>query len=208
LANASAFLSETFQQFLIGVGEGSGRARKDFEDTGELRVSEVEDGNDEDGADAEMAGDGGIDARIELGINGKLRLTGLKTGAGETVAGVERYAEIWGEVSGGGAADHLIAAGEGEGGGTGVSGFGGAHYEFVEDQIESEIEWETGEEVLLEEAGEVRMRLVRAELGPRHRMREHMLFRQPATKWRKAGSVGSFPRNAGEVNWRRGFVIG
>jgi hypothetical protein len=131
LANASAFLSETFQQFLIGVGEGSGRAGKHFENTSELRVVYVEDGNDEDGADAE-AGDGGIDARIELGINGKLRLAGLKTGAGETVAGVERDSEIWGQVSGGGAANHFIAAGEGEGSGTGVSGFGGAHYEFVE----------------------------------------------------------------------------
>src|SRR5258706_9270081 len=44
------------------------------------------------------------------------------------------------------------------------------------------------------------MRLVRAELGPGHRMREHMLFRQPAMKRRKTGSEGSFPRNAGEVN--------
>jgi hypothetical protein len=133
LANASTLLGETFQQFLIGVGEGSGRARKDFEDTSELRVVNVEDGNDEDGADAETAGDIGIDARIELRINGKLRLAGLKAGAGETVAGVERDSEIWGEVSGGGAADHFIAACEGEGGGAGTGGFGGADYEFVED---------------------------------------------------------------------------
>jgi len=116
------------------VGEGGGRGRKDFEDSGELGVVvHVEDGNDEDGANAEVAGDGGVDARVELGIDGKLGLTGLKTGAGETVAGVEGDTEIWGEVSGGGAADHFIAAKEGEGGGAGVGGFGGADYEFVED---------------------------------------------------------------------------
>jgi hypothetical protein len=37
----------------------------------------------------------------------------LKTGAGETVAGVERDAEIRGEVSGGGAANHFVTASEG-----------------------------------------------------------------------------------------------
>jgi hypothetical protein len=57
----------------------------------------------------------------------------LKAGAGETVAGVERDAEIRGEVSGGGAANHFIAAGERQGSGAGVGGFGGADYEFVED---------------------------------------------------------------------------
>jgi hypothetical protein len=135
VANAGALLGETFEQFLVGVGEGGGRGREDFEDSGELSVLvvTVEDGNDEDGADAESAGDGGVDAGIELGIDGKLGLTGLKTGAGETVAGVEGDAEIWGEVSGGGAADHIIAAGEGQGGGAGAGGFGGADYEFVED---------------------------------------------------------------------------
>jgi hypothetical protein len=200
LANASALLGETFQQFLVGVREGSGRAGKDFEDSGKARVFHVQDGNDEDGADAKTAGDNGIDAGIELGIDGKLGLTGLETGARESVVGIKRDAEIRGEVSGGGAADHLIAAGEGYGGGAGAGGFGGADYDFVKDQIESEIEWETGEEVLLEETGQIRMRLVRAELGPRHRMREHILFRQPAMKRGKTGSKGSFPRNAGEVN--------
>jgi hypothetical protein len=39
-------------------------------------------------------------------------------------------------------------------------------------------------------------------------MREHILFRQPAVKRRKAGSEGSFPRNAGEVNWGEIFGIG
>jgi len=133
LANAGALLGETLEQFLVGTGEGGGRGGKDFQDSGELRVVHVEDRNDEDGADAEASGDGGVDAGIELGIDGKLRLTSLKTGAGETVAGVERDAEIRGEVSGGSAANHLIAAGEGQGGGTGVGGFGGADYEFVED---------------------------------------------------------------------------
>ena len=37
----------------------------------------------------------------------------MKTGAGETIAGVKRDAEIRGKVSGGGAANHFIAAGEG-----------------------------------------------------------------------------------------------
>ncbi len=97
-----------------------------------LVVVNVEDGNDEDGANAEAPGDGGVDAWVELGVDGKLRLTGLKTGAGETVAGVERNAKIRGDVSGGGSADHFISADEGEGGSAGVGGFGGAHYEFIE----------------------------------------------------------------------------
>jgi hypothetical protein len=58
---------------------------------------------------------------------------GLKTSAGEAVAGAERDAEIGGEGTGGGAANQLIVPGEGEGGAAGASGFGGADYEFVED---------------------------------------------------------------------------
>jgi hypothetical protein len=134
VTNAGALFGETFEQFLIGVGEGGRRVRKDFEDSGKLSVGvvSVEDGNDEDGADAAAVGDGGVDAGVELGIDGKLGLTGLKTGAGESVANVEGDAEIWGEVSGSGAANHFIAADEGHGGGAGVGGFGGANYEFVE----------------------------------------------------------------------------
>jgi hypothetical protein len=134
VANAGALLGETFEQLLVGVGEGGGRVRKNFEDSRELSVGvvTVEDGHDEDGADAEAAGDGGVNAGVELGIDGKLGLTGLKTGSGETVAGVEGDAESGGEVSGGGTANHFIAASEGQGGGAGASGFGGADYEFVE----------------------------------------------------------------------------
>jgi hypothetical protein len=133
VANAAALLGETFEQLLVGVGEGGGRVRKNFEDSGELSidVATVEDGHDEDGADAET-GDGGVHAGVELGIDGKLGLTGLKTGVGETVAGVEGDAESGGEVSGGGAANHFIAASEGQGGGAGASGFGGADYDFAE----------------------------------------------------------------------------
>src|ERR1700687_6162145 len=100
--------------------------------TSVVLVGTIEDGDDEDGADAEVAGDRGVDSRVELGIDGELGLTGLETGAGEAFAGVEGDAEIGGEGSGGSAADQLIAAGEGEGGAAGASGFGGADYEFVE----------------------------------------------------------------------------
>jgi len=133
VANAGALLGEAFEQFLVEVREGGGRGRKNFKDSSELRVVVgVEDGNDEDGADAEV-GDGGVDTWVELGIDGKLGLTGLKTGAGKTVVGVEGNAEIWGEVSGGGAADHFISAGKSQGGGAGAGGGGGADYKFVED---------------------------------------------------------------------------
>jgi hypothetical protein len=135
LANPGTLLGETFEGFLVGVGEGGGRGRKNFEDSSELSVLvvTVKDRHDEDGADTEAAGDGRIDAWVEFGIDGKLGLTGLKTGAGKTVAGVEGNAEIGGEVSGGGAADHFIAASESQSGGAGESRFGGADYEFVED---------------------------------------------------------------------------
>jgi hypothetical protein len=176
------------------VGKGAGRGREDFEDSGEsVLVVTVEDGNDEDGADPEMAGEGGVDARVELGIDRKLGLMGFETGAGETVAGVEGDAEIWGEGSAGGTTDHFIAAGESQGGGVGVDGFGGADYERVEDEIESEVGWKTGEAVLLKRNGRVKRRLVRVELGPRDTLRKHS-FLVP-------GSEASFPLNGGEVNW-------
>ena len=176
-ANPDALFGETFEQFLVKVAEGGGRLRKDFEHSGELSLSviTVEDGNDEDGADAEAAGDGGVDAGVELGIHGKLRLTGLNTGAGKTVANVKRNTEIWGEVSGSGAADHFIAARKGQSSGAGVGGFRGANYQFVKNQIESKVGWKTGENMLLEQAGQVKMRIVRAKLGPRHRLREHRI---------------------------------
>lgn len=142
-ANAGALFGKTFQQFLVGVREGGGRGRKGFEKSADLSVlavtvvvvkilaGTIKDGNDEDGTDAEVTGDGGVDSRVKLGIDGELGLTGLKTSAGEAVAGAEGDAEIGGEGSGGGAADQLIAAGEG--GAAGASSFGGADYEFVKD---------------------------------------------------------------------------
>ena len=196
VANASALLGETFEQFSVGMGKGAGRGREDFEDSGEsVLVVTLEDGNDEDGADPEVAGEGGVDARVELGIDRKLGLMGFETGAGETVAGVKGDAEIRGEGSIGGTADHLVAAGESQGGGVGVDGFGGTDYERVEDEIESEVGWKTGEAMLLKRNGRVKRRLVRAELGPRDTLRKHS-FLVP-------GSEASFLLNGGEVNWRR-----
>jgi hypothetical protein len=45
-----------------------------------------------------------------------------------------------------------------------VGGIGGADYEFVENKVESEVGRKPGEEVLLEGAGRVWKRIVRAEL--------------------------------------------
>jgi hypothetical protein len=163
VANTGALLGKTFQQFLIGVGEGGGRGGENFENSGERRVVvNVEDGNRQDGADAEAAGDVGIDAGVGLGIERELGLATLETIAGQTVAGLERDAQIGGEVSGGGAADHFIAADECDGGGAGAGRFGGANHEFVKNQVESEVGWKTGEDVLLERMGWIRGRLVRA----------------------------------------------
>jgi hypothetical protein len=81
-----------------------------------------------------------------------------------------------------------------------MGSFGGADYEFVENQIESEFERKTVAQVLLKDLGQVTGRSIGADLGPRHRLREHILFRQPAAMRGKAGSEASFPRNEGEVN--------
>jgi hypothetical protein len=62
VANAGALLGETFQKFLIGVGEGGGCGGKNFEDSGELGVVYIENRNNEDRAYAEASGDDGIDA--------------------------------------------------------------------------------------------------------------------------------------------------
>jgi hypothetical protein len=78
-----------------------------------ILVGKIEDGNDEDRTDAEVAGDGGVDSWVELGIDGELGTMALKTCAGKAVAGAEGNAEIGSEGSGGGPADQLIAAGEG-----------------------------------------------------------------------------------------------
>jgi hypothetical protein len=72
--------------------EGGRCCRKNFENSGELGVIYIENRNDKNGADAKTTGDDGIDARIELGIHGKLRLTSLQTRPGKTVASVERNA--------------------------------------------------------------------------------------------------------------------
>jgi hypothetical protein len=141
MAKACAFLGETFKQFLVGVRESRGRGGEDLDNSGELSarhvftIVAVEDGNDEDGADTQVAGNSGIDAWVEFGIDGKLGLTGLQTGAGKTVASVDGDAEVGGDVSGSGAADHLVSADKGERGSGGMSGFGGAGYELVQNQI-------------------------------------------------------------------------
>jgi hypothetical protein len=103
-------------------------------------------------------------------------------------------------VSSSSAADHLIATKKSQGSSGGSGGFRGTHYEFVKHQVESEFGRKTGADVLLEDTGQVERRIVRAELGPRHRLREHRLFRQPAAIRGNAGLVASFPRNEGEVN--------
>ena len=57
VANAGAIVGETFEQFLVGGGKGAGGRREDLEDPGKLnRVDQVEDGNGEDGAHAELLG--------------------------------------------------------------------------------------------------------------------------------------------------------
>jgi len=94
-------------------------------------------GNNEDGG---VCRDGGKIEGSTRGSNSvsteSWGLTGLKTGAGETVRGCLRgMPRSRGEISSGGAANHyFIAAGEGLGAAALARvGFGGADYKFVED---------------------------------------------------------------------------
>jgi hypothetical protein len=64
---------------------------------------------------------------------------GCETSARESVAGIERDPKVGSEISGGSAANHLVPTDESESGGSGMGSFGGADYEFVENQIESEV---------------------------------------------------------------------
>ena len=231
-ANPRTLLGKTFEQFLIRGGEGDGGGGKHFEesdDGGHLVVFilivvtlvvvfiSCENRNDEDGTDAENAGNGGVDAGIELGIDGKLRLAGLEGGSGESVASIERDAEIGSEVSGGGTADHFVSADESESSGRGMSSLGGANDKLVENQIESEIGRKTSANVPLERIGtgrfdakvmgriigrmmgRIRGRLFGAELRPRHRLLEHICVPAATLVW-SASLEPSLPRNRGEVN--------
>jgi hypothetical protein len=94
-------------------------------------IVRIEDGNDEDGANPEAARHSGVDAGIELGVDGKLRLMALKAGSEQTIASIDEDAELWGEVTSGGAADHFAVAEESESRGGGVDGFGGADYQLT-----------------------------------------------------------------------------
>jgi hypothetical protein len=118
----------------------------------------VEHGNDEDGADAEAPGKCGVDTRIGFGVAAKLRSMRADAGSGEAIASIEREAEIGSMESGGGAADHFIAAHKSQGGGAGVRGIRGADDEFIEHKVESEIGRESGLDVLLEKAREIGLR--------------------------------------------------
>ena len=112
VANAGAIVGETFEQFLVGGGKGAGGRREDLEDPGKLnRVDQVEDGNGEDGAHAELLGKGGVNARIDLRIVGNLGFMGAQADAREAFAGVEGNAQIWSETPSGGAAHQFITAG-------------------------------------------------------------------------------------------------
>jgi hypothetical protein len=109
--------------------------------------------------------------------------SGADAGPGETIAGIERDAEIGSVKSGGCAVDHFIAAYERESGRTGMGGVGGADNKFVEHQIESEIGRKSGLDVLLKDVREIRqaqwMRIVADRFGP-DRVRKHAPFQQPA----------------------------
>jgi hypothetical protein len=101
-------------------------------------------------------------------------------------------------LSSGGSADHLVAAEQSQGSGGGAGRFRGTNYQFVEHQVESEFVRKTGADVLLEDTGQVERRIVRAELGPGHRLREHRLFRQSAEIRRNAGLMGV----SREMEWK------
>lgn len=79
-------------------------------------------------------------------------------GSGEAIASIEREAEIGSVESGGGAADHFIAAHKSQGGGAGVRGIRGPDDKLVEHEVEREIGRESGPHVLLEQAREIGLR--------------------------------------------------
>jgi hypothetical protein len=71
--------------------------------------------------------------------------------------------------------------------------FSGANDDFIENEVEGEVGWKTGADVLLESVGWIRWHLVRAELGLRNAPREHTLFRSPAVMRGMAGLLTEFP---------------
>ena len=109
----ATLLGETFQHFLVVVREGGRRRRKHFEDSLELRlaVTASKTGTIKIERIPSRRETTGINARIELGIDGKLRLASLQTGAREAVASIQRNPEIRGKLPGRSATNHFIAAG-------------------------------------------------------------------------------------------------
>ena len=151
--DAGTVASRGFEQSLILFGERCRLRRKDFQHADEVVV--VEDGNDEHGTNAEAARDGGVDARVGFSVGAKLGLAGVETRAGEAILGVEGNAEIGGVESGGGAANHLVAAHKRQSGGASAGGSDGAHDQFIQDEIESEFGRKAGLNLLLDNAVQI-----------------------------------------------------
>ena len=102
---------------------------------------------DQDGADAETAATGEIDARIALGIVAKHDFAGADGFGGDAGVGLQTDAEIGSGAAGAGAADDFVPGTEGDGGsggsgqmlgafGDGADGglkveFGGMNFDFV-----------------------------------------------------------------------------
>jgi hypothetical protein len=106
--DTGAVASRGFEHSPFAFGEGGGLGGKDLQHADQVAL--IEDGNDQNGANAEAARDGGVDQRIGFSVGAKLGLARAETGAGKAIAGVERDAEVGSVKSGGGAADHFVAA--------------------------------------------------------------------------------------------------
>jgi hypothetical protein len=108
----------------IALVESSWGRRKDFENSQCAAV--VAQGGDQDGADAQAAATGKVDAGIAFGIMAEHDLAGPYGFGGDAGVGLEADAKIGSGASGAGAANNFVARAQCDGGASGTGQMLGA----------------------------------------------------------------------------------
>ena len=120
----------------IAFVKGAGGGGEDFEDS--QRAAVVAQGRDQDGAHAETAATGKVDARIALGVVAEHDLAGADSFGGDAGVGLEANAEIGSGASSAGAANDFVPGAKRDGGSGGAGQVLGAFGDGADGGLEIE----------------------------------------------------------------------